>query len=149
VLAWRLTRRGHIHDPLSGAGAARAGSRWNSPGVRMGYTSSSRPLAVLEMLVHVSRNTVPLDPVFIPIDVPDELIHEAAIASGWNSLPESAVARHLGDRWIERGASVAMLVPSIILPAERNVLINPAHPDFGRVRILPVESFTFDRRLLL
>ena len=148
MLAWRLTRRTHIHEPLSGIGAARFGNRWNSPGVRMGYTSSSRPLAVLEMLVHVSRNTVPRDPMFIPIDVPDELIHEVAIPSGWNALPESAAARHLGDRWIERGASVAMLVPSVILPAEKNVLINPVHADFGRIRILPVEPFTFDRRLL-
>jgi RES domain-containing protein len=86
--------------------------------------------------------------VLIPVDVPDDLIDEPEIPSGWNALPESAAARHLGDRWIESAASVAVLVPSVILPADKNILINPAHPDFGKVRVLPVEAFAFDRRLL-
>jgi len=149
VRVWRLTRLPHSQEPLSGLGAAKAGNRWNSPGVRVAYTSSSRPLAVLEMLVHVSRDTVPADPVLIPIEVPDPLIAVATQLPGdWNALPYSAGARRLGDRWAKDSRSVALLVPSVVLPAERNLLINPVHPDFPRVEVLAAEHFCFDRRLL-
>lgn len=146
---WRLTRAVYSADPLSGYGAALAGSRWNSPGVRMAYTSTSRPLAVLEMLVHVSRDTVPADPILIPIDVPDALVAEATgVPSDWAKLAYGPKAREFGDRWISQKASVALLVPSVVLPAERNVLINPTHPAVRRVRAQPPEAFAFDRRLL-
>jgi RES domain-containing protein len=145
---WRLARAAHAADPLSGQGAAIAGGRWNTPGVRIAYTSSSRPLAVLEMLVHVS-DTVPRDMILVPVDVPAKLIDEAtALPSTWNDLPYSAKAREFGDRWVASGSSAALLVPSVVLPAERNLLINPAHAAFRRVRSLPPEAFPFDRRLL-
>jgi RES domain-containing protein len=146
---WRLTRAVYSSDPLSGYGAALAGSRWNSPGVRMAYTSTSRPLAVLEMLVHVSRDTVPADPILIPIDVPDALVAEAtAVPSDWAELAFGPNARGFGDRWVLERASVALLVPSVVLPAERNLLINPTHPAVRRVKAQSPEAFAFDRRLL-
>jgi RES domain-containing protein len=146
---WRLTRAAHAAAPLSGQGAALAGGRWNSPGVRLAYTSSSRPLAVLEMLVHVSRETVPADMVLIPIDLPERWIAEAnTVPADWSDLPFSAGARMLGDEWVRRGDSLALMVPSVVLPAERNVLINPAHPQIRRAAVRAAESFAFDRRLL-
>ena len=146
---WRLTRPRYQRDPLSGFGAARAGSRWNSPGVRVGYASTSRPLAVLEMPVHVGRDAVPDDLVLIPIEVPDELVEQAAnLPHDWNRLPFSLGARGVGDRWAADGRAVALAVPSVVLPLEKNLLVNPLHPDFLRVGILPPEPFSFDRRLL-
>jgi RES domain-containing protein len=146
---WRLTRATHAAAPLSGQGAAIAGGRWNSPGVRLAYTSTSRPLAVLEMLVHVTRDTVPPEMILIPIDVPDRWVAQPErLPAEWSNLPISAGARNLGDTWVQEARSVALLVPSIVLPAERNVLINPAHPQIRRVRVLPPERFAFDRRLL-
>jgi RES domain-containing protein len=149
MLAWRLTRAAYRADPLSGHGAALAGNRWNSPGVRIAYASTSRALAVLEMLVHVTRDTVPADPVLIPIEVPDELVAEAtALPKDWSALPYGEQARKFGDRWVAERGSVALLVPSVILPAERNLLLNPLHPGTSRVKIRAPESFAFDRRLL-
>jgi RES domain-containing protein len=146
---WRLTRAVYSADPLSGRGAALVGNRWNSPGVHMGYTSTSRPLAVLEMLVHVARDTVPADPILIPIDMPDGLVVEARdLPSDWADLPYGPEARRFGDLWITQRASVGLLVPSVVIPAERNLLINPAHPALRRVRVRPTEPFAFDRRLL-
>ena len=147
--AWRLTRAVYSADPLSGYGVALAGSRWSSPGVRMAYTSSSRPLAVLEMLVHVSRDTVPADSILIPIDVPDALVAEGTgVPSDWAELPYGPKAREFGDRWASQKASVALLVPSVVLPAERNLLINPTHAAIRRVKVQSPEAFAFDRRLL-
>jgi RES domain-containing protein len=115
----------------------------------MGYASSSRPLAILEMLVHITRDTVPADTILVPIEVPDELIVEAqGLPSGWNALPYSSGARQFGDRWVQEGTSAVLLVPSVVLPSEKNLLINPAHPHSKRMKILPPEGFQFDRQLL-
>jgi RES domain-containing protein len=149
VRVWRITRSVYAAYPLSGEGAARAGNRWNSRGVRVGYTSSSRPLAVLEMLVHVTREGVPDDIVLIPIDVPSALIAELDTPpKDWNVLPFGEPGRHAGDNWAREKKSAALLVPSVVLPAERNLLINPLHPDFSKVRIHTPERHAIDRRLL-
>lgn len=146
---WRLTRAAHAAAPLSGQGAAIAGSRWNSPGVRIAYTSTSRPLAVLEMLVHVTRETVPPGMILVPIDIPDRWVGRAdRPPADWADLPFGAAARAFGDRWVREARTLALMVPAVVLPAERNVLINPAHPQIGRIRVLPPEPFAFDRRLL-
>lgn len=145
---WRLTRAAYAADPLAGHGAAIAGGRWNSPGVRMAYTSTSRPLAVLEMLVHVTRDTVPPEMVLLPIDVPDRSIADVpALPADWLDLPYSAGARRLGDAWIEQKRSLALLVPSVVLQSERNLLLNPAHPELRSVRVRAPEPMSFDRRL--
>lgn len=146
---WRLVRARHVQAPLAGIGAAIAGGRWNSVGVRVGYTSAHRSLALLEMLVHLRTDQVPVDLALLPIDVPDALVTDVARPpAGWNALPWSHVARALGDRWIERGRSLALRVPSVVVPAEYNVLINPAHPRFADVAVRRPEPLAFDRRLL-
>lgn len=147
--AWRLTRSAYASDPLSGVGAARAGGRWNSRGIRVGYCCTGRPLALLEMLVHVTRDSVPADLVLVGVDIPDELIVlQGRPPEGWNRLPYSATARSAGDAWVAAGGSLALAVPSVVLPAERNFLVNPLHPEFRRIRVGPIEKFAFDRRLL-
>jgi RES domain-containing protein len=149
VRAWRITREIYRAHAISGEGAARVGNRWNSPGVRIAYTSTSRPLAVLEMLVHVTRDTIPENLLILPINVPDSLVQEAAaFPRDWNALPYSASARRFGDRWAAERRSAALLVPSVVLPAERNLLINPVHPDYSKIAALAPERFQFDRRLL-
>lgn len=146
---WRITRSVHAAYPLSGEGAARSGNRWNSRGVRIGYTSTSRPLAVLEMLVHVAQESLPEDIVLIPIDVPGDLIVELETPpNNWNALPYSSQGRHTGDRWAHDKKSAALLVPSAVLAAEQNLLINPLHPDFPKVKIHTPETHAIDRRLL-
>ena len=40
-----------------------------------------------------------------------------------------------------------LVVPSAVIPAEVNYLLNPSHPDFARIRIDSPEPFVFDRRL--
>ena len=147
--AWRLTRALYASDPLSGRGAAIAGNRWNSPGTRVAYAATSRALAALEMLVHVTRETVPPDLVFVPIDLPDRLVVEATgIPGDWAGLPYGPNARRFGDRWVAERRSLGLLVPAVVVPAERNVLINPQHRAIGRARIGPVETFAFDQRLI-
>lgn len=148
MLAWRIAGSAYAADPLSGDGAAIAGTRWTSVGIRVGYASTNRALAVLEMLVHVARRNSARDALFIPLEIPDNLISGLPdLPQGWNRFPYQAEARGIGDRWIKQGTSLAMLVPSAILPAERNILINVSHPEFSRIRIGEPEPHAFDPRL--
>jgi RES domain-containing protein len=148
MLAWRIVRSVYTADALSGAGAARWGSRWNSVGVQMIYASTGRALAVLEMLVHVARKNSLADAVFIPLEIPENLISAVPdLPEGWNHFPYRKESRRTGDRWIEQGSSLAMFVPSAVLPAERNILINPAHALFSQIHVGQPESHAFDRRL--
>ena len=146
--AWRIVRLAYAAEPLSGEGAARWGGRWNSAGTPMVYASTSRSLAVLEILVHVVRDDIPLDAVLVPIDVPDQLITEVEpLPTGWSEPSRLTETCRIGDLWIQQYASLAMLVPSAVIPAERNLLINPLHAKFGQVQVGEPEPNAFDRRL--
>ena len=148
MLGWRIVRPVYAANPLSGAGAAQAGSRWNSKGVRMAYASTNRPLAVLETLVHVTGEYLPVDAMLLPLEIPDDLVEELSdVPAGWNELPYSIDSRRIGDRWVRQNSSLAMLVPSAVLRSERNILVNPAHAQFGRIRIGAPEPDAFDKRL--
>ena len=63
-------------------------------------------------------------------------------------MPAGPAARDLGDEWLRDGSELTLEVPSVPIPEESNLLINPAHPDFPRVKVTSERRFSFDRRLL-
>lgn len=140
---FRIGKRQYMDDPLDGIGASLMGNRWNSKGVRMAYTSGSRALCCLELLVHVSASTVPDELVLAEVEVPEDLIIRSKYAPGG-----SVSQRQHGDVWVKRARSAAMLVPSVIIPEEMNLLINPEHPDAGKIQLIEVKPYSFDARLL-
>ena len=145
---FRITDARFVADPLSGLGAALAGARWNSKGTRMGYTSSSRSLAMMELLVHVGRENVPATKVLLSIEIPEKVIIDLApLPTGWEGLPYRASVQAVGDAWISARSSLALRVPSAIIPDEFNVLVNPSHPDFGKIVIGKSTSLVWDQRL--
>ncbi len=143
--AWRLARRRYA--ALDGAGARRYGGRWNRPGLPIVYASEHLSLAVLEIIVHleVALDEFPADYVKIAIDVPDALSIRRV-----ERLPKAeAEMTEIGSRWYESGSSAALAVPSIVVPEEFNLLFNPEHAEFRKVKAAAPEPFRFDRRLLL
>jgi len=145
---YRITSLSYADDPLSGIGAAITGARWNNKGVRMAYTAASRSLAILELLVHVGRQSVPLDRVMVPIDIPDDATEAiASLPSGWNALPYNAEVQAAGDRFVRDGRSLALRIPSAIVPEEFNVLVNPLHARRADVVVHPPGDLVWDVRL--
>jgi RES domain-containing protein len=103
------------------------------------YAASSRALAILEVLVHIDRTLAPTDYVFIEADVPDDAIETldtSLLPPSWRIEPPLPALRDVGDTWVRAGRSLALRVPSTIVPDEVNVLVNPAHPRFSEVRIV-------------
>lgn len=111
------------------------------------YTSSSLALCLAESLVHIT-GPFPLDYVSVRIAIAaDQLgtIEDSQLDQGWQS--RRAETRRIGDSWAARGESLALEVPSAVLPESTNVLINPRHADIGTIRIEEVTPFRFDPRL--
>lgn len=131
---------------LSGQGARLYGGRWNSPGRPMVYTASAPSLALLELLVHLDLDLalLPDDYRLLAIEIPDTSAIESL-----RETPQSLLAcTVLGDDFLSRRAALAFSVPSVIVPQERNLLINPSHQDAVSVRIQSNEAFPIDNRLV-
>lgn len=133
-----------IHAPLDGEGARRAGGRWNSPGRPVVYMAESVALAVLENLVHMSRQDFPAGYVVVSAIVPDDV---KILSLGDIQSQRSETPQHLEDMWLEVGESAILRVPSVIVPSEFNYLLNPRHPDFVRIVASVPSPFAFDERL--
>lgn len=146
---WRLCKRRHA--ALDGEGARLAGSRWNSRGTAVVYASDSLSLAALELLVHCDPALLPDDLVAIAIEIPDGLarrrVEIAELPRSWRRHPAPESLARMGDLWAKEMLSAVLSVPSAVVPGERNVLLNPRHPDFGRIRAGRLERFALDARL--
>lgn len=147
---FRLSQLAHAND-LSGRGAELAGGRWNSIGTPMLYTAESRALCVLEMAVHLPYGLMQREYRLITMEVPERLVETVAVETlpeGWDQLPPGNGSKSIGDRFILGGKSLAMRVPSAVVSGDYNILINPRHPDFSRLKKLADEAFRFDPRLI-
>jgi RES domain-containing protein len=136
-------------EAFDGRGGLHAPGRWHSIGRRIVYAAGSESLAKLEALAHFRPSEAPAL-VLVEATVPGRAVARVSLPlpSGWDSVPESNVSREIGDAWLAAGTALALEVPSIHSKSESNILINPDHRAFGRVRIAAPVPFTFDVRLV-
>jgi RES domain-containing protein len=140
--AFRIADRRY---PLAdGTGAALHGGRWNSPGRRVIYASASHACALLERLAQTGTGRIPRNQVAVVIDIPDDLALEEAAFVRPPPMPQS---RAFGDGWLTERRSVILSVPSLVSRHDRNLLINPEHPEFARIRFGAPEPVIWDPRL--
>ncbi len=147
---YRIAKQKYIKD-LSGIGAKTVGGRWNPKGVAVLYTSTTAALSALEVLAHLPAAYFPDDMSIASIELPDKLITELDVKKlpkNWNKTPPPIEIQNVAMQWINEEKYLGIKVPSIIIPKEKNLLINPQHPTFKKIKILHVESFNFDTRLL-
>ena len=117
----------------------------------MAFAAESESLATLEYLVHATSEAHFHDTVLVIGDLEDRYItalDAATLPRDWRSFPPSAHTQRIGDEWLASGASVAIQVPSAIVPRERNVLISPMHRDFAKVKLAGIEDWGVDPRLI-
>ena len=148
--AWRIVMEKHAATAFDGEGARRYGGRWNSTGTRMIYTSAALSLAALESLVHLNP-PVKFKYVAIPIECDDALLEsipKVGLPANWTEEPPPPSTKQIGDLWVKEARSAVLEVPSAVIRSERNYLLNPAHPDFGRIQVGKAVPSAFDPRLL-
>lgn len=151
LTAWRITKRKHAKVAFSGVGARKFGGRWNSPGTAVVYASETQSLAVLEILVHLEAAELLQRYVLIPAEIEERFIRDldrARLPRNWRAEPALAQLRSIGDEWAQSQSSAALRVPSALVPAESNFLLNPAHADFQKLVIGEPIEFSFDERFI-
>ena len=147
---YRLSRE-KFAATLSGKGAALKGARWNSIGVELIYTAGNRSLAMAEVAVHFTLATLPADyminTIFIPGDISMQKLNISDLPADWNTFPHPSTTQGIGDRFIADNKFCILQIPSAITQGDYNLLINPKHPDFKRIKIIATDKFPFDKRI--
>ena len=148
---YRIARANRRYD-LSGYGAFLVGGRWNLPGKSLLYTAETRALAMLEVLVQLPAGDLPDDMYLLTLEVPEAVSREEivlpALPADWQRLTQPLPTAALGHAWLQAGRTLALRVPSVLVPPEHNMLLNPAHPEFAQVQLAAEpEPFFFDERL--
>lgn len=134
-------------DPLCGTGAALRSGRWNPFGMPVIYTSLAYRGSMLEVLAravaHGVRAVHVASRIHLPADCRVEVLQEPDCPD-WH---DRAHSREIGRAWVDSGRSVALVVPSYAArPWGRNVILNPRHPDFGRIRVADIFGVAWDAR---
>lgn len=146
---YRIAKRQYIKN-LSGVGAKKYGGRWNRKGSSVLYTSENVSLAALEMLVHVELQNLPKNLQILVLKISDEVsirhIDIKDLPKNWRDYPAPGKLAEIGTAWLEKKESLILKVPSVVIAQERNVLINPNHPEFENVKIDKISDFEFDDR---
>lgn len=148
---WRISAARTADRAFEGEGARRFGGRWNHPGTPIVYASDSLALAALEVFVHLEPDIAPEDLVAIAATIPMRLgvarLEEADLPPGWRAYPAPSGLQDLGTAWARAGETVGLSVPSAVIPAERNILLNPRHPEFSEITFSAPQPFSFDPRM--
>ena len=146
---YRIVQAAWARNAMNGEGAWLHGGRWNPPGLHAVYLAESRALAALEIIVHAPREVMSLDWRIIEVEVPDELIQSASIAdlpAGWQNLPSSLTAQNFGAAWLRARKALALKLPSVIIPKEHTLMLNPRHEDVVKLRLSKPKEFRLDPR---
>lgn len=149
---WRLTSARYADSAFDGEGARLYGGRWNLEGDAVVYTAEHLSLAILEQLVHLRPQRQLAERVMIPADIPEKLavrtLETDDLPGDWRTVEGHRRLKELGREWIDSAQSAVLSVPSAVVPRERNIVLNPNHPDFEHVDIHQPLPFEFDPRLL-
>jgi RES domain-containing protein len=149
VRVWRIATAAHA--ACDGEGARRHGSRWTPRGIPAVFTSATLSLAALERFVHTDPDVEPVDLVAIPVDIseniPIESVDLEKLSPDWRSFPAPSRLAAIGEQWFRASTTAVLSVPSVVIPHERNFVLNPTHREFAQLSIGRTEPFSFDPRM--
>jgi len=147
---WRITTAAFGPSALSGEGARLYGGRWNPKGVPLVYMAANQSLAILEMLVQDQplRARYMMIEVRIPSAVTIDRVRVADLPAAWRDIGARGTLQAIGAEWARKRSAAVLAVPSAIVPAESNYLLNPLHPDFKRIKVGKPNTVETDLRLI-
>jgi RES domain-containing protein len=139
------------HAAFDGEGARRYGSRWTPRGIPAVFTSAMLSLAALERFVHTDSDLEPTDLLAIPVEIRDDIASDVVeidtLPGDWRTFPSPPALAEIGERWFRDASTPVLSVPSVVIPHERNFVLNPTHREFAQIVIGRSEPFSFDPRM--
>jgi RES domain-containing protein len=151
---WRICFNGDLTLAGLPYGSTLGPGRWHVPppsGLPVVYAASSRALAQLEKRVH-ANGVAPIKQALIRLELPLGVVlldaqGDLALESPRWRVDEG-YTQGVGVTWVQSTASLGLWVPSVVEPQERNLLINPAHPQYASIAVVTeILDFAFDPRL--
>lgn len=134
---------------LTASGTA---NRWNRKDEYVIYTANSISLSTLEMIAHrsniIASQRYKLLTIELDADVSVQTIKPDALPENWRTLEAYIELQEKGSQWYQKSESLVLKVPSAIVPQEFNYILNTNHPDFEKIKLVKVEDFTWDERIL-
>lgn len=152
VPVWRISVEAPNYraNDLSGTGAKISGGRWNSVGTPIIYCSTNIALATLETVLYLRAGGLPFNRFLVRIDIPDAVWGARTVLdplpAGGDAVPSGLTSSMTGDAWAASAATALLLVPSVIVPDELNVLINPLHADSTTITATTIRRWMYDAR---
>jgi RES domain-containing protein len=140
-------------DDLSGKGAELTGGRWNREGIPLLYASTSIALACLETMVHLEGSgPLPLNRYLVRISISStawrkRVVFDSTAHVGWDAEPPGLVSMDWGTQWAASGAALLAEVPSVVVPEEPNILINPIYNGARDLEVSKLRKWRYDFRL--
>ena len=123
---------------FSGEGGLYVAGRWNQKGTKAIYCSQSISLCTLEWLSHNGLSVSGFSYHKFSIEIPDDLILKYAISDlskEWCNTPSPNSNREFaGKNFFSLNEYVAMAIPSVMVPEEFNLVINPLHVSFEEIK---------------
>lgn len=146
---FRITKKKYAED-LTGEGAKLYGGRWNEIGTPCIYTATSVSLSLCEYFVNLPSYLLPTDLMLVKFEIEEKNIfniEEKDLPEKWNSYPIFTASQKFGNSWLDKEEVVAFSIPSVIVPMERNVVLNPRAKNFTTIlKIKSIEDFKLDSR---
>jgi RES domain-containing protein len=137
------------HPANDGEGSRINGGRWNHKGTAIIYCAETVSLCALEVLANSAH--LPKAMVSIAAEVPDGMliltIKNSDLPPDWNAPMAPTSTQDIGTKWALNVVSVVLSVPSAVVHQERNLILNPKHPDFAKITFSAPRPFVFDPRL--
>ncbi|MBA2653080.1 MAG: RES domain-containing protein [Tatlockia sp.] len=134
---YRAAQSEKIEYVFSGDGGLYVAGRWNHKGRKVIYCSQSISLCTLEWLSHNGLSVSGYSYYRFSIEIPDELILEIKISElpkEWNCCPSTDKTRKIAeDILFSKNNYLAMAIPSVMIPEEKNLIINPIHNRYAEI----------------
>jgi RES domain-containing protein len=115
------------------------------------FTSATLSLAALERFIHTDADLEPADLVAIPVEIREDVAIDAieldALPVDWRTFPPPSTLARIGEQWFRAAKTAVLSVPSVVIPQERNLVLNPTHREFASLAIGRSEPFSFDPRM--
>lgn len=150
MIVYRITKK--EHSALDGMGGLYGPGRWHKKGNLVIYTSEHASLAAWEKIVHVtSFENLPKNLLLVKIEIPEGIeiqsVPQNVLVKGWNSYPFALETVNYGTSFLQKKEHLALKVPSVIIPDEFNIILNPLHPDIRNCKVISTMPFVFDQRV--
>ena len=148
---FRIENRKYQDSTLSGIGAELYGGRWNEVGEKVVYCAGHRSLAMLEVMAHVQhRSLFPVDRLMLTLEVPGSIqtLDKSILHPRWMDITTYQWTSFIFNEFCLKPDKIGLLVPSVIVPEEYNVVLNPMHKSFNRVKVIEAKKMQWDDRLI-